>query len=171
MYFSQSCGYVLKRGHLCKDAGQALVETAFSFSVILLLLLGAVELGRAAYAAIEIANAARAAAQFVTMGGGSFISNSSGQLSPNTTGMKNAAEADAPQVYAWNPSAFSVNASMACKCANGGTSTCTEGDCAGSFMLVTVTAQTQTTFKPLINLAGLGPTFTLKGQSVQEVLP
>ncbi len=171
MHFRQPCVDIIKRGDLRKDAGQALVETALSFSVIILLLLGAVELGSMAYAAIEMANAARAAPQFACMGGGSFISNANGQLSPNTAGMLNAAEADAPQVYNLNPSAFTLSASMTCKCANGGTSTCTEGDCVDSFMLVTVTAQTQTTFKPLIHLSSLGPTFTLNGQSVQEVLP
>jgi Flp pilus assembly protein TadG len=47
-----------------REEGQALVETAVSMSLLVLLMLGAVEFGRLAFAAIEVNNTAKAAAQY-----------------------------------------------------------------------------------------------------------
>jgi Flp pilus assembly protein TadG len=66
--------------------GASLVELAFLMPLFLLLLLGAIDLGRAFYLAIEVAGAAHAAAEY-------------GYLHPSdTTGMQNAAKNDAPNV-------------------------------------------------------------------------
>jgi len=46
------------------ESGQALVETALTAPILLLMLVGGVEFGRVAYAAIEVANSAKAAVQY-----------------------------------------------------------------------------------------------------------
>jgi Flp pilus assembly protein TadG len=46
----------------CCESGQALVELALTMSMLIVMLLGAVQMGLLAYAAIEVANTAKAAA-------------------------------------------------------------------------------------------------------------
>ena len=68
------------------QSGQALVETALTLPVLILLILGAGELARVAYAAIEIANAAKAAVQYGSQNNASMNDD---------LGMLNAAQAEA----------------------------------------------------------------------------
>lgn len=156
---------MVNQAHSGKETGQALVETAITLPFLVLLLLGAVELGRVAYAAVEVANSARAAAQYGAMNGGAI---------GDYNGMLNAAHADGYQVYALNPASFTLQTSVSCVCANGTSPndpTCLiPTDCAGSHLFTTLTVQTQATFDPLIHLSGFAPTFTLHGQSIQQVL-
>src|SRR5579863_766622 len=49
---------------LKRDEGQALVETAVSMTLFMVLMLGAVEFGRLAYFAVGVNNSAKAAAQY-----------------------------------------------------------------------------------------------------------
>jgi Flp pilus assembly protein TadG len=156
---SQLCGFL--RAHRRGDAGQALVETALTMPLMILLLLGAAELARVAYAAIEVSNAAKAAAQFGAQ-------NSS--TSADITGMGIAAAGDAA-----NLTNFSSAVTSACSCVTAGTSaaaSCASTSCktGGGYLVQTLTITTSTTFDPLIHLWGLPNTFTLHGHAVQEVL-
>ena len=88
------------------DGGQALVETAMTLPLLALMLLGAFEFSRVAYSAIEVTNAARAAAQYGAMNGGGFL---------DTSGMMAAANADAGNLnngLSW----VSGYPSVACSC-------------------------------------------------------
>src|SRR3569833_2802385 len=87
------------------EGGQALVETALTLPMLALMLLGAFEFSRVAYAAIEVTNAARAAAQYGAMNGGGFL---------DTSGMLAAANADAGNLsgLSW----ASGYPSVACSC-------------------------------------------------------
>jgi Flp pilus assembly protein TadG len=77
----------LQRCSLSSEAGQALAELALTMSFLLLpLFLGAVEFARVSYVAIEVANAAKAAAQY----GGQNSTTAA-----DTTGMQTAAINDA----------------------------------------------------------------------------
>src|SRR3954471_24254445 len=98
------------------DGGQALVETAMTLPVLALMLLGAFEFSRVAYAAIEVTNAARAAAQYGAMNGGGFL---------DTSGMLAAANADAGNLsgLSW----VSGYPSVACSCSGTGTASCASG--------------------------------------------
>lgn len=149
---------------LGRDSGQALIETAVSVSFMVLILLGAVEFGRVAYASIEVSNAARAAVQYAAMNGGAIS---------DTPGMLNAASADAAEIAYLSGSNFQVTSSVSCVCADGSNpndSTClVASDCQSSHLLTSVTVQTQATFDPLIHLPGF-TTFTLHGQAIQKVL-
>jgi Flp pilus assembly protein TadG len=50
----------LRRASVTEDAGQALLELALTVPLLVLILLGAAEFSRLAYAAVEVANAAKA---------------------------------------------------------------------------------------------------------------
>src|SRR5271163_1698666 len=55
---------IRQRAAIRGDVGQAFVELALVLPIFLLLLVGAAELGRIAYASIEVSNAARAGAAY-----------------------------------------------------------------------------------------------------------
>jgi Flp pilus assembly protein TadG len=85
------------------ELGASLVEFAIVLPLFVLLMLGAIDIGRAIYEATEIAGAAQAAAVY-------------GSQNPtDTTGMTNAAKSDAPAVT--NLSV--TNAAYGCECSDG----------------------------------------------------
>ena len=158
----------LKRGRwmdcLRGDGGQALVELAVSSSLFFLILLGAVEFGRFAYLAIEIANAAKAAAQY---GAQNSIT------AADITGMQLVAAQDAPDV-ANACTNFTVNIGQpaTCACVSGGSSSsasCSSTTCSG-YMVQNLTITASAQCKPIAFPKGFGGTLTLHGQAVQEVL-
>ncbi len=141
------------------DSGQALVELALSASLLFLILLGAVEFARATYAAIEVSNAARAAAQYGAANGGN---------TGDTTGMQNAAQADSFNLgttVTLNGTPTVVNS-----CSDGGTYSATTGCGNNAHVMTLLTVRTQATFSPLIHFAGLPTTFNLYGFAQQQVM-
>lgn len=120
--------------------GAALVETALLMPVMLLLLVGAVDLGRAYYVAVEVASAAHAGAVYGV------------QNATDTAGMESAASLDAPDINGLTPVA-----SYGCECSDG---TSAVADCAYTpscsynyvnYVSVTVTA----TYAPLVSYPGV----------------
>lgn len=138
------------------ESAQALVELALTMPVLCLLLLGAAEMARVAYAAIEVSNAARAGVQY---GAQSAITAS------DTVGIQNAAINDAPDVTLSTPSV-----AISCICSDGSASTCLRTDCSTSHIEEILSVKTQATFDPLIYPSGLSTKFTLHGQATQKVL-
>ena len=136
------------------DAGQALVETALIFPMLVALLIGAAEFARVAYAAIEVANAARAGVQYGAQSG----SNAS-----DSTGIATAASKDAANV-----TGLVTTSSIACICSDGTASTCANTDCASSHTEEILTVNTQATIDPLIHVPGLPRTYTIKGKAIQK---
>jgi Flp pilus assembly protein TadG len=139
-----------------ETAAQSLIETALVVSLFALLLVGTAELGRVAYAAIEVSNAARAGAAYGAQ---------NGSTAADSTGIATAAANDAA-----NLSGVITTSSYSCICSNGTSSTCTPGDCSTSHIEETVTVNSQVSFDPLIHLPGLPTTYTLKGKAVQKCL-
>lgn len=149
-----------------RDAGQSLIEAAVSVPLLLLILVAATEFTRATYAAIEVSNSAKAAAQYAAMNGGA---------TSDTTGILNAAQIDSPNLL----SAVTANVtSDTCVC-SGAESTivaCNPASgnaCpAGQHVMETVTVTTQATFRPLMTWGGVIPSsLTLNGYAQQMVLP
>jgi Flp pilus assembly protein TadG len=136
--------------------GQALVEVALTAPLLILLLLGAAELGQVAFAAIEVANAASAGVQY---GAQTTITAS------DTTGIQTAASDDAS-----NLTGLTATSSFTCICSNGSASTCLPTDCSTSNIEEILTVKTQASVTPLIHLPGLPRPFTLRGQAVQKVI-
>lgn len=141
------------------ESGQALIETAITLSLLLIMLIGAAEIGRIAWASIQVTNAARAAVQY-------------GDQTINTAvdyqGMKTAASNESPAIT----NLVTTPSGPVCTCANDGTVVdCSSTTaCPGSTTIRTITVQTSTTFNPLFHLPGTPNTYTLTGQAVQQVL-
>jgi Flp pilus assembly protein TadG len=146
---------------MCNDVGQALVELALLFPVFILLLVGAAEFGRLAYAAIEVSTAARAG---VAYGAQSHITAS------DYAGMQLAATQDAPNV-----AGISATATNSCACSSAPstpvscTTVVTSCSPAPLHSLEYVQVNTTATVGPLFNYPGLPHTFTLTGQATMRV--
>jgi Flp pilus assembly protein TadG len=147
------------------EEGSALVELALSLPMLCLMLLGATEFARIAYAAIEVTNAAHSAAVYAA---------SSSAAAGDSTGITNAAIGDSPNLAGSNAVSVVTPLGFSCSCSNtaytptscSDNNTCVSHNAA---MITTVTVQTQTTFSPMITLPGFSPTVTLKGSSSQVV--
>jgi Flp pilus assembly protein TadG len=151
-YCSISRLFALQKG----EGGGALVELGLSMSLLIPILLGAVEYARMAYASIEVSNAAMAGVQYGAQ---------DPTTAADTTGIQTAASNDAPDV-----TLGTTTTSTSCICSNGSASTCLSTDCSTSAIEKILTVKTQATFTPLIHMPGIPRTFTLHGQAVQKVL-
>lgn len=138
--------------------GQALVETALTIPLLLLLLIGAAEFGRLAYAAIEVSNAARAG---VAYGAQSHITAS------DSSGMETAATQDGSNI-----TGLTATSSHFCTCSSNGAvlacttslNTCVSPDRVIEYVQVNTTA----TITPMFNYPGISRTFTLTGQAIMR---
>ncbi len=148
-----------------QQSGQAMIETALSSLFLILLLLGGIELGMVAYAAIEVANSAKAAAQYAAMNGGAWA-----PTGLDTVGMLAAAQADAGNLV--SNISFTSPPTYACRCTGAGLPNCGTAPptgCTGSHLIVTIQVQTQATYTPLVHAIGFD-SIVLKGSAQQEVL-
>ena len=148
------------KGHLGREGGQALVEAALTMPIMILLLVGAAELARVAYAAVEVSNAAKAAVAYGAR---------TPTQSTDVTGMQTAAAADASDLTA----TLTTTASTAGICSSGNSctgahSSCTNTDCStpGDHIEWILTVQTSATFDPAIHLPWIPTTFLLRGQAL-----
>jgi len=147
------------------EQGSALVELALSLPMLSLMLLGAAEFARIAYAAIEVTNAAHSAAVYAA---------SSQQALADTPGITNAATGDSPNLAGGNAISVSTPITTSCTCSD---TSYTPSSCSDNrtcqdhhaSMITAVTVQTQTTFSPAISLPGWRPSITLVGKSTETV--
>lgn len=163
-------GAFVERSARKRQRGSSIVEGALVAIVVLIpLLAGAINFGRAYFYSIEVANAAKAGAQ--------FGASSTSLLSPTgITGMQTAAKNEAPDITTacsgvgacW-ASGYPL-AQWGCECsttatAGGGTNSCglTQASCTHLVDFVVVT--TQATYTPLFNFRGLFPPITLSSQA------
>ena len=146
------------------DGGQAMTETALTLPLLALMLLGGFEFSRVAYAAIEVTNAARAAAQYGAMNGGGFL---------DTSGMLAAANADAGNLkngLSW----VSGYPSVSCSCSGAGTATCAAGKnpsgCTTSQLMVTVDVKLKYQITSVLKVPGFPTSYTVYGTASQGLL-
>jgi Flp pilus assembly protein TadG len=144
----------LRRASVTEDAGQALLELALTVPLLVLILLGAAEFSRLAYAAVEVANAAKAGVQYAAYSRANAVSVSS---------IRTAATNEAPDVTLATPAV-----AYACSCSNG--TACSAGNCSTGSVEQTVTVTTQATFDPLIHVPGLPATYILHSSASQKVI-
>jgi Flp pilus assembly protein TadG len=143
------------RAILRTETGQSLVEFAILTPVVLLLLVGAIEIGRLAYLSILVNNAAHAGVQYGAQNLATAADN---------TGMQTAALNDGQNI-----AGLTAAASHYCTCANGSSSSCLATDCAGSHRLVYVQVNTTGVFRSMIGYPGLPASYTVNGQAVLRV--
>ena len=150
------------------EEGQALVETAVSMVLFIVIIFGAGEFGRLAFAAIEVSNSAKAAAQYGAQ---------SRATASDTAGMLAAAQAE---YYSTGLTLVSPTSTSgyACSCSQGPAPTSTScgtadnaiNTCPGANLEITMTVQTQVTFNSVIHIPGLSSSFVLTGTAIQKVL-
>lgn len=150
------------------DSGNALIELALIFSFLgMPMLLGTAEMGFLVYDSIEISNSAYA---------GSLYGMQSLTYASNTSGMKSAAQAEAPDFS----TALTVTPTTyyACSIALGGTQytgsnaqSNAKAGCTGAYNhpLEFVEVNVSASVTPPIHCPGLPKTFTLSELSVMEV--
>lgn len=169
----------MRKRTLWNEAGSAFVELALVLPLLCLVLIGSVELGRMAYAAIEVSNAARAA---VAYGSLNLVT------AADTAGMSAAAAEDAADLTALGAT-LATNTQDVCVCNTGSsmvpisdchqlsslccppgeTTSCTSGYTTGTG-IVYVQATTSATVKTIFNYPGIPKTFTLNGFAQMRVL-
>ena len=145
---------------ICEN-GQALAEASLAVPFFLLILLGSFNLARAAYAGIEVSDAAKAAVQYGAQ---------SSATAADTTAIQNAAAANASDL-----SSLTTTVSVAGMCSDGsactGTGdTCRSTDCPSSHIETVLTVNTAMTYHPAFPLPGIGSGIPLHGLAVQKVL-
>jgi Flp pilus assembly protein TadG len=149
------------------QTGQALIELAFIVPLLLTLALGVIEVGRYAYIAILIGNAARAGAAY---------GSQSKQHADDPTGIANAARYDfsgstsGTSDNGLDTSTLSVSSAISCGCDSAGTITtfgCTTttnpnaGTCAAGRWVVVISVTASGTFDALFNYPGIPTPITV----------
>ena len=153
---------VRKRGGY-PQKGQALVELALVTPLLLALVLGVIELGRYAYTAILVGNAAHAGATYGAQG--------LAYCAPPRRGIDTAAKADFG-----SDGNLSVSSTVSCGCDNGLTVVAAP-DCSAASVatcdpsehwVVTVSVATSAPFQPLFKYPLTGPV-TVTGKATMRV--
>ena len=136
-----------------------MVELAIALPILLLLTLGVIELGRAAYFSIEVSEAARAGAQY----GSQSLADAA-----NTDNITQAAQNSVPDIVRRDDSP-SIKQSCVCP----GTVAVTSGPCVGplgcSYPLVYLTVTTSYPLDTLFHYPGLPASFSLNGSATMPV--
>jgi Flp pilus assembly protein TadG len=140
-----------------RERGQSLAEMALITPVLLLLLVGAIEIGRFAYYSIEIANSARAGVQY----GAQSLADSK-----NLAGIQRASQNDAKNI-----SNLSVVSQDLCACSNSPSNYvgCPAKSCSPGHALVFVEVNTTGRIRPVFRFPGIPASFTVKGQAIMRV--
>jgi Flp pilus assembly protein TadG len=140
-----------------REKGQSVAEVALVTPLLLLLLVGAIEIGRFAYYGIEVANAARAAVQY----GSQSLANSF-----DLPGITQAANNDAPEV-----TSLSVTTQHRCACSNSPANFvgCPATLCSPDRSVVFLEVDTTATISPLFRYPGLPSTFNATGKAIMRV--
>ena len=151
-----------------EESGSALVELALSVPLLSMILLGAGEFAKVAYASIEVTNAARAAAQYAATNGGA---------TSDTGGMQTAAQNDA---YNLGTAVTATVDSDTCVCSNAESTVvaCGTATCPSGHLLETIGIKTSASYDPgmsygapIWQITGIKGPFKIHGYSKQMVLP
>ena len=137
------------------ESGNALFELALGIGVLATVVLGSVEFGRIAYAAIEVNDAAHAGAAYGSL---------NRTYAADNANVTNAAKKDAPDV-----TNMTATATYWCQCSSGGASTCAATDCTSSRIIEYVTVNTTAGVKALFYVPGLPRSYTVAGNAVMRV--
>ena len=151
----------VNRATALNNRGQAFVELALVMPVFVFLIIGAAEIGRLAYASVEVSNAARAGVSYGAQ---------NHATAADTTHIQLAATQDAPDV-----TSLTAQATQTCSCANGTTLTSITCSSAGttcvtpSHIVVYLQVNTTAPVNTLFNFPGIPATVTLRGQAIMRV--
>jgi len=147
-----------QRNAIRDDRGQAFVELALVLPIFILLLVGAAEVGRIAFAAIEVSNAARAG---VSYGAQNHATAS------DSSGIETAATQDGPDL-----TDLKAVATQACTCSSGTAITCANAgtNClAPNRIIEYVQVQTSAVVGTVFKFPGIPSSITLRGYAMMRV--
>lgn len=143
------------KGHR-RSIGQSAIELGLAIPVCIGLMLGAVEAGRLAYAALTVSNAAVAGARY----GAQSVATAA-----DLSGMESAAASNAQGVQN-----FTATASCYLQCGTGGSQiTCGAGSCTSGQQTIYVTVNTSAGFKSLASYPFVTWPTTVSGQATMRV--
>lgn len=139
------------------SSGQGLVETALTASLLVLLLLAAVDFGRAFYMVVELKGAAHAGAVYGS------------QFPTDKTGMKNVATSNASDLVNISSANFNATADWGCECSDGtgalveSSTNCatTTPSCTNMNEVFFVTVTTTANYSPLVPWPGIPSTMNM----------
>jgi hypothetical protein len=157
---SEKEGPPMFRGHLQEDKGQAFVELALVLPIFILLLVGAAEIGRLAYASIEVSNAARAGVAYAAQ---------NHTTAQDATNIQLAATSDAP-----NLTTITATPTYSCSCESTAGVFTAPGDCSGistaagscpspSRIVLYVQVTTSAPMNTMFHYPGIPNSITLRG--------
>lgn len=134
--------------------GSSILETALVMPVLLVLVMGTVDFGRAYYVAIEVASAAHAGAVYGI------------QNPTDTAGMEAASKLDAPDISALTPVA-----TYGCECSDGSAAvaSCTAPPACTYNYVNYVSVTTTTIYTPLVPYPGIPHSLTLTSTARMRV--
>jgi Flp pilus assembly protein TadG len=139
-------------------SGGAIIEVAIAIPILVLLLVGAAELGRLSYYAIEVSSAAYAGASYAAQNHGTAVS---------TANIATAATQDAANIRG-----LITASTVSCYCSDGTTVTCTDAttDCVSPARISEyVQVNTSAQVSPIFAYPGISNTWTLHGSSTMRV--
>jgi Flp pilus assembly protein TadG len=151
---------IMLRHNLRENSGQAFVELALVLPIFILLLVGAAEIGRLAYASIEVSNAARAGVAYAAQ------NHTTAQDSAN---IQLAATRDAPNI-----TTLTATPSYSCSCESTTGVFTAPGSCAGistaagscptpSRIVLYVQVTTSAPINTMFHYPGIPSSITLRG--------
>jgi Flp pilus assembly protein TadG len=138
---------------ISSEAGNSLVETGIFLPMLLLLLMGVADFGRAYYLAIEVAGAAHAGAVY------------GAQNITDTTGMQNAAKLNSPDV-----SGLVATGSWGCECSDGTASSasCTSTPTCSVNVVYFAKVTTTVTYHPIMPWKGINSSMVLTSSTTMR---
>lgn len=130
------------------QGGNTAVEFAFLVPLLLLLVSGLIDFGRAFFTTMELENSARAGAQYAIVHGADNLTT----IENVVYGASSVAPAD-----------LTVNATTYCGCPDGTVQPCTGGDCGGFTPGTFVSIVAQTNYTPLFPFRDAARPVTITG--------
>ncbi len=139
-----------------RTSGLATVEMALMLPFLILIMIGVIDVARAAFVGIAVANAASAGALYGAQGPG---------YATQAATIEARATADA-QV-----SGMTIAVSTFCECSNASESSpnCAVTDCPSSRRMDYVQVDTSADWVPIFNYPGIPPAVTLAGQAIVQI--
>lgn len=138
------------------ERGSAAIEFAFMTPFLVLLLVGTVEIGTAAYQGMQAQNAAEAGAVYASKHGLDIAGISNAVV--NATGAAGITATPAPSQFCGCPSTSGV-AGLSCS------SSCPDGSAPGYYLRVSA----QLSRQPILSIDGLALPATLSGEAVVRI--
>jgi Flp pilus assembly protein TadG len=141
-----------------KERGSNIVEMAVIMTALLTLVLGVIDLGRAMFMKVEVANAARAGALYGAQGSANAT---------DAAGIKFAVdnESSDPSLAAIVPTTLYV-----CQCVGGGNVTCgTSGGCGAAPQIGWLTVNASVVYVPWFKVPGIKAAYLIAGSATVPV--